>query len=82
MHFFSNLVSHEFPLVCHAVTDFISPFFQSLFCSVYHTKSWNLVHSFTGHNAVATDLDFGPDASFLVSSSMDRSVKFWGKASA
>eukprot|EP00002_Diphylleia_rotans_P006532 TRINITY_DN158_c0_g1_i1.p1 TRINITY_DN158_c0_g1~~TRINITY_DN158_c0_g1_i1.p1 ORF type:complete len:509 (+),score=130.33 TRINITY_DN158_c0_g1_i1:48-1574(+) len=49
---------------------------------VYHTKSWNLVHSFTGHSAVATDLDFGPDASFLVSSSMDRSVKFWGKASA
>jgi len=37
------------------------------------------VHTLDEHTSDVTDVKFGKDALFLVSSSMDRTVKVWGK---
>jgi len=42
-------------------------------------KTLNHMATFSGHNGQVTDVKWGKDAHFLASSSMDRSLKFWGK---
>jgi len=46
---------------------------------VFVGKTLNHIATFTGHQGVVTDAKWGNDAQFLVSTSMDRSVKVWGK---
>lgn len=41
-------------------------------------KQLEFVHTFSDHTASVTDVKFGRDALFLVSASMDRTLKFWG----
>jgi len=45
---------------------------------VYNTKTFSVVKTFTDHTALVTDVAFGPDAKFLVSTSMDRNMKIYG----
>jgi pre-mRNA-processing factor 19 len=40
-------------------------------------KAWEVVHTFAEHTADVTAVKFGRDASFFVSTSMDRSLKVW-----
>jgi WD40 repeat protein len=45
-------------------------------CSVFDTKAeWSVLTDLKGHTKLVTDVKFGPNASFIVSSSLDRSVK-------
>jgi len=46
---------------------------------VFVGKTLNHVATFTGHQGVVTDAKWGNDAQFLVSTSLDRTVKVWGK---
>jgi len=46
---------------------------------VYVGKTLNHIATFTGHQGVVTDAKWGNDAKFLVSTSLDRSVKVWKK---
>jgi len=46
---------------------------------VYSCKLWNEVGQFTDHTDVSTGVRFGENASFLVSTSMDRTLKFYGE---
>jgi len=45
---------------------------------VLAVKEWNAVNTFKEHSKLVTGLAWGPDASFLATSSMDRSVKILG----
>mgnify|MGYP001124971007 CR=1 FL=1 len=45
--------------------------------NVYKSKSWDLIRSFDEHTAPVTGVAWGPDAKFLASSSMDRTLKIW-----
>jgi pre-mRNA-processing factor 19 len=46
--------------------------------TVYHTKSWEVVKTFEGaHSSNITDVKWGQDAKFLVSTAMDRALKFF-----
>jgi len=45
---------------------------------VFTAKDLAVVKVFEDHSNVVTDAKFGPDASWLVSTSMDRTMKFWG----
>ncbi|XP_064613232.1 pre-mRNA-processing factor 19-like [Liolophura sinensis] len=45
---------------------------------VYLCKQWQDLVMFNDHTALATGVQFGHNATFLASSSMDRSVKFFG----
>ena len=46
--------------------------------SVYNAKSWDVVKTFSAaHSAQVTGIEWGTDAKFLASSSMDRSLKIW-----
>jgi pre-mRNA-processing factor 19 len=42
-------------------------------------KTLNHMATYSGHSAVVTDVKWGKDARILASTSMDRSLKFWGK---
>jgi pre-mRNA-processing factor 19 len=42
-------------------------------------KTLNHMATFTGHSGIVTDVKWGKDAKFLATTSMDRSLKFWGK---
>jgi len=42
-------------------------------------KTLNHAVTLTGHTSKVTDVKWGADAKFLASTSMDRSLKFWGK---
>ena len=42
---------------------------------VYRCKEWTDVATFVDHSAAVTGVRFGPNATFLVTSSMDRTVK-------
>jgi len=44
-----------------------------------NTKDLSHVKTLDDHSDVVTDLKWGPDAKFLVSSSLDKYVKFWSK---
>jgi len=46
---------------------------------IFVGKTLNQVCTFTEHTSVVTDVKWGRDAQTFVSSSMDRSVKVWGK---
>jgi len=46
---------------------------------VFHGAKFAPVHNFTSHSDVVTSLKWGLDAQSFVSSSMDRTVKVWGK---
>jgi len=48
---------------------------------VYVGKTVTQIASYTKHTQPVTDVKFGKDAQYLVSTSLDRSVKFWGKKS-
>jgi pre-mRNA-processing factor 19 len=48
-------------------------------CRVYGCKSWNEITTFSEHTAIATGVRFGPDADWLASTSMDRSLKIYSK---
>ncbi|XP_076808740.1 pre-mRNA-processing factor 19-like [Clavelina lepadiformis] len=45
---------------------------------VYLCKQWQELKTFTEHTGVATGVCFGKNARFIASSSMDRSLKFYG----
>jgi len=45
---------------------------------VLAVKEWNAINTFKEHSKLVTGLAWGPDASFLATSSMDRSVKILG----
>jgi len=45
---------------------------------VFTGKQLDFVHTLADHTAGVTDIKFGRDALFLVSASMDRTLKFWG----
>eukprot|EP01104_Vermistella_antarctica_P004134 TRINITY_DN14643_c0_g1_i1.p1 TRINITY_DN14643_c0_g1~~TRINITY_DN14643_c0_g1_i1.p1 ORF type:complete len:516 (-),score=151.14 TRINITY_DN14643_c0_g1_i1:831-2312(-) len=45
--------------------------------SVYQTRTLEQIATFGDHTDTVTDVKFGVDASFLVSTSLDRSVKFY-----
>ena len=45
---------------------------------VFLVRQWSLLQKFKQHNAVATSVLFGPDAGFLASVSMDRTLRFFG----
>jgi pre-mRNA-processing factor 19 len=45
---------------------------------VYNSRTWNQVAVFAEHSGIGTGVRFGPSASFIVSSSMDRTVKIYG----
>jgi len=42
------------------------------------TKSLEQIGVYTAHTGVSTCAKFGPDATWFASTSMDRSLKFWG----
>lgn len=46
---------------------------------VFMVKQWNLLQKFKLHNADTTCVRFGLDANSIVSVSMDRTLKFYGK---
>ncbi len=45
--------------------------------SVFVVKEWTQLAALGGHTGPVTCVKFGPDASFLASTSLDRSLKFW-----
>lgn len=45
---------------------------------VYLCKQWHLLQTFTDHAGMVTGVKFGRNASFLVSTGMDRSLKYYG----
>ena len=45
---------------------------------VFLVRQWSMLQKFKDHNSVATAVSFGPDARFLASVSMDRTLKFFG----
>eukprot|EP00741_Cyanophora_paradoxa_P009519 tig00001501_g9219.t1 len=47
---------------------------------VFATKGFEEVKAFGEHTAAVTDVAFGPDAAFIGSASLDRSVKFFAAA--
>lgn len=47
---------------------------------IYQGKALDLVVSLSEHSDRVTDVKFGEDSQFLVSTSMDRSLKVWGKS--
>jgi len=48
-------------------------------CRVYGCKSWNEIATFNDHTGMATGVRFGPNADWLASTSMDRSLKIYSK---
>lgn len=48
--------------------------------SVYESKGWSTVASFTDHKAVVTGVGFGRSASLLVATAADGVVKHFGVA--
>jgi WD40 repeat protein len=46
---------------------------------VFVAKTLEHLRSFSEHTATVTDVKFGPDATTIVSVSMDRSLKIFGK---
>jgi pre-mRNA-processing factor 19 len=44
----------------------------------YLCKQWNELAIFNDHTATATGVRFGTNATFIASTSMDRSLKFFG----
>ena len=44
---------------------------------IYHTKQWDNLITFEDHTALATGVRFGDNANFLVSTSLDRSLKVY-----
>lgn len=46
---------------------------------VYLCKKWNELKVLNDHTAAATGVGFGSNASFIASTSMDRSLKFFGR---
>lgn len=45
--------------------------------NVYHTKTWDVVATYKGHSGAVTGVAWAPNASYLTSTSMDRSLKFF-----
>lgn len=45
---------------------------------IYNTKTWNEIAVFNEHTNLGTGVRFGTNASFLASTSMDRTLKFYG----
>lgn len=46
---------------------------------VYHVKQWDLLKTFNDHTGLVTGVRFGVNAKTLVSSSLDKSLKIYGK---
>jgi len=46
---------------------------------IYAGKTLNHINTFTKHTSAVTDVKFGKDAQWLASTSLDRSLKIWGK---
>ena len=45
---------------------------------IFLAKTLEQVVLFQGHTSTSTCVQFGPDARWIASTSMDRTVKFWG----
>jgi len=48
---------------------------------IYNSKTWNQVAVFNEHKGVGTGVRFGPSASYIASTSQDRTLKIYGAAS-
>jgi pre-mRNA-processing factor 19 len=48
---------------------------------VFVAKFLKPIVTLQGHTGVSTDVKFGPDSKFLASTSMDRTLRFWGLGS-
>jgi len=46
---------------------------------LYLVKQWELLHTIKEHSGPITDLCFSPNATYVASTSMDRSLKYYGK---
>jgi len=47
---------------------------------LFLVKQWESIHTLKDHTGPVTDMCFSSNASYLASASMDRSLKFYGKA--
>ncbi|XP_053214468.1 pre-mRNA-processing factor 19-like [Panonychus citri] len=47
---------------------------------IYHTKQWDNLITFEDHTGLATGVRFGDNAKFLVSTSLDRSLKIYSSS--
>ena len=45
---------------------------------VFVAKTLKPVVTLSGHAGASTDVKFGPDSQFLATTSMDRTLRFWG----
>jgi len=45
---------------------------------IFQVKSWNKIYQFDGHTQVVTGINFGENAKFVASSSLDKTVRIFG----
>lgn len=50
---------------------------DDLVVRMFDTETWKLVRRFSGHTSPVTDMTFSPDCRWLVTSSMDSTVRVW-----
>lgn len=53
-------------------------FLLTLIFRIYLCKQWQELSVFNDHTSLATGVRFGANADYLASTSMDRTVKFYG----
>ncbi|KAL7078803.1 hypothetical protein ACQ4LE_002456 [Meloidogyne hapla] len=47
---------------------------------IFQVKSWNKIYQFDGHTQIVTGINFGENAKFVASSSLDKTVRIFGLA--
>lgn len=45
---------------------------------IYQVKTWNKIFQFDGHTQIVTGINFGENAKFVASSSLDKTVRILG----
>ncbi|OLY77567.1 U3 small nucleolar RNA-associated protein 21-like protein [Smittium mucronatum] len=64
-------------ILLHRSSDLLAVVCDDLIIRVYDAESGNLVRQFSGHKNQITDLTFSPDGRWLVSSSLDSTIRTW-----
>ncbi|OMJ20785.1 U3 small nucleolar RNA-associated protein 21 [Smittium culicis] len=64
-------------IVFHRNSDLLAVVCDDLKIRVYDAESGNLVRQFVGHKNQITDLTFSPDGRWLISSSLDSTIRTW-----